>query len=139
MQVMQVTKAACWIRHSPLPTGVLLHGSVPVLVVAPIAIVCDAILPLCTSAARHFACILVPGSFLRNMHPARAAWLAELWQEQRIGIISRFDSQEERRDYNDSNRLWIVTFASPVMKRLVWTSRPIDPVEQAFDSLMQKF
>ena len=94
-----------------------------VLVSAPAAPVVDIILAVTAAAARHCACILVPAATISAMHPARTTGFRNHWDSHRLAVFSC---------PAEPSLLWIVIFASPVMRHLMWSPRSHDAATYAF-------
>lgn len=74
----------------------------------------DLALPLAVAAARMVACVHVPGYFITDAHPNRAAYLRSLMQEGRLHVLWNLPKGPMGRRCG-----WLLIFASAKVKQLL--------------------
>jgi transposase InsO family protein len=86
-------------------------GCIDAVVTSPWFTLLDLALPLAMAYAEMVVCCHVPGHFLTDAHPARAAWLARLHRQGRMHVVMGLP-----RGVMGRRCLWLLIFASRELK-----------------------
>ena len=88
------------------------------IILAPVFTIIDIMFPMCVLFAQQMVACLVPWNYISEAHAARMSWLIELQEQGRLHIVVG----DARSHVAKRRAMWIIVFASPVMKtRLLLT------------------